>query len=234
MWTEFKTDIDHEKRSKHKKSSMYCFLCRLYLRPQAFSSSDWMNFSVSLAPTYSSIVEVKLVMPCGQTPPPSPTPSVVRLPSARLARIGLFLAELLWKLQSSTDRFAHTPLCWQTLGDPAPVKPSLRPTVCCIHVWQVVVCPNPQMLLCYNRNSWYFMSQLCWWTLLWLWSQSGSGRIWLRVMNWFVVAWIRKVSMRQMAYFWLEIMLLVGKLFNWSPDMDQLGFPSPWFELNQG
>lgn len=38
----------------------------------------------------------------------------------------------------------------------------------------------------------------------------GSGRTWLPVMIWFVVAWILKVSVRQMAYFWLEIMLLVG------------------------
>lgn len=88
--------------------------------------------------------------------PYPPTPSVVRLPSARLARVGLFLAERLRKLQSSTGRFAHTPLCWHTLGDPAPVEPSLCPIVCRIRVWPVVICPPQKKLLPrYNRNCFY-------------------------------------------------------------------------------
>lgn len=223
------------KNTLNTRRAVFIVSLQLYLCPQAFSSFDWMRFSLSLAPTYDSIVEVKLVMPCCHTAPPHPnthtyTPSVVRLPSAQLARVGLFLAELLWKLQSSTDRFAHTPLCWQTLGVSVPMEPSLRPILCRIHV----ICPSTpslKLLPCYNRNSYYCSAMLMdlFGALEPIWFREDLASSWF----WFGVAWILKVSVRQMAYFWPEIMLLVGNGSTGHQIRTSWVWYLPGFELTQ-
>lgn len=149
--------------------------------------------------------------------PPS-LPSVARLPSDRLARVGLFLAELLLKLQSSTHRFAHTSLCWQTLGGHALVEPCWRPIFCHICVWPMVTCFPPKMSAGCNRISCYLMLSTAHRPFCGTGANRSKG-----VIIWFVVAWILKVSVRQMAYFWFGS---TGDLIR-----DQLGLTSPWFEL---
>lgn len=167
------------KNTLNTQRAVFIVSLQLYLCPQAFSSFDWMRFSLSLAPTYDSIVEVKLVMPCCHTAPPAPTHT--HTPPQ------LFACPLLsW----------HVLACsWQSCYESSsPAQTGLLTHLCVgrhsvlVYQWNPVwgrsfavsmssAPPPPPSNCCRVITETVITAQQCWWTFLGPWSQSGSGRI---------------------------------------------------------